>query len=246
MSNSRATENGAQEASECSLTKAVHDISVHGYAQNEALKEKQKELSSLQAVLSDVEKKGEKAELELRSKLREILKLEGDMEHLQWQIQLLHHRCTSICSTNTELQLRIDEEEETAHLTLAGYNTYRNKMEGHRAVVLHATSQTESHKLLEEKRALVRILTQRKEELREDLENPHGNTMQTARREIDALKRKITVLKKTVAEKREQLQKESETHTQIKKDIEIQNRRYEAIVKRLHCQLRKTQAVHRI
>lgn len=40
-------------------------------------------------------------------------------------------------------------------------------------------------------------------------------------RENNALKVEISVMKKTVAEKRKQLLKETETHTQIKKDTEV-------------------------
>lgn len=39
--------------------------------------------------------------------------------------------------------------------------------------------------------------------------------------EIDALKEEISVTRRTAAEGREQLRKELETHTQIKKDIEV-------------------------
>ncbi|XP_044200477.1 coiled-coil domain-containing protein 122-like [Thunnus albacares] len=243
MSNFKASEDGTRQ--QCSLTKAVEDVSQRGYAQTEALKERQKTLSSLKVSLSDVEKKAEEAEQELRSKVRELLMLEGEVEHLELQRRVLHDRCASISADNTKLQIRISEEEEKACTALAGFNTYRNKMEGHRAAVLHAESQTEAHKELEEKRALVRMLTQTKEELKEDLENPNGNTVQMAKREINALKGEITVMRKSVAERREQLRKEFVTQSQIKKDIQIQNRRYEAIIKRLRCQLSKAQAVHR-
>ncbi|XP_018549039.2 coiled-coil domain-containing protein 122 [Lates calcarifer] len=245
MSNLRASEDGAQENPDFSLTKAVEDVSQHGYTQTEAFKKKQKTLSSLQAALSDVERKGEMAEQELRSKVRDILMLEGDMEHLERQKKVLLDRCVSISKDNTELQNHICEEEESARMAQAGFNTYRNKMEGHRAAVLHAARQTEAHKELEEKRALVRMLIQKKEQLKEDLENPNGNTVHMAKRELDALKEEISVRRKAIAVRREQLQKEFKTHTQIKKDIEIQNRRYEAIIKRLHCQLSRAQAVHR-
>ncbi|XP_076579101.1 coiled-coil domain-containing protein 122 [Chaetodon auriga] len=223
----------------------VEDISQHGYAQTEALKEKQKSFSSLQETLSDVEKKGEMAERELRSKVREILLLEGEMEHLERQAKVLYDRCASISKENTELQIAISEEEENARMALARFSAYRTKMEGHRAAVLNVASQTEAHKVLEEKRALVRMLAQKKEELRGDLENPNGNTVQMAKREIDALQGEISLMRKTTAERKQQLRKEFETQTQIKKDIEIQNRRYEAIVKRLHCQLSRAQAAHR-
>lgn len=121
------------------------------------------------------------AEQELRSKVRDILMLEGDMEHLERQKKVLLDRCVSISKDNTELQNHICEEEESARMAQAGFNTYRNKMEGHRAAVLHAARQTEAHKELEEKRALVRMLIQKKEQLKEDLENPNGNTVHMAK-----------------------------------------------------------------
>uniref|UniRef100_A0AAQ4NXI0 Coiled-coil domain containing 122 n=1 Tax=Gasterosteus aculeatus aculeatus TaxID=481459 RepID=A0AAQ4NXI0_GASAC len=228
-----------------SLTKAVEDISQHGFAQTEALKERQKTLLSLQASLLDVERKGEVAEQELRSKVREFLMLEAETEHLERQTNLLRGRCGAIGKENTELQSSISEEEESAGMARARFNAYRSKMEGHRAAVWQAASRTEAHRELEEKRKLVRMLTQKKEELKEDLEDPNGNTVQRAKSENDALKTEILDRREAIAKKRAQVQKEFEAHTQIKKDVEIQNRRYEAIVKRLHCQLSRAQAVHR-
>ncbi|XP_073318225.1 coiled-coil domain-containing protein 122 [Pagrus major] len=245
MSNYKGIENGTQEKPEFSLTRAVEDVIQHGYAKTEALREKQRTLSTLQATLSDVEKKRELAEREPRSKAREILLLEAEMDHLEWQTKALHDSCASISKQITDLLIGISEEEEGARMALAGFSSYREKMEAHRAAVLRAASQTEAHKELEEKRALVRMLMQKKEELREDLENPNGNAVQMAKRKIDALKGEISMKRKTTAERKEQLRKEFETQTQIKKDIEIQNKRYEAIVKRLHCQLGRAQAVHR-
>nr|XP_020476194.1 coiled-coil domain-containing protein 122 [Monopterus albus] len=245
MSNLSVSEDGTQENLGFSLSKAVEDVSQHGYVQIEALGEKQKTLSCLQATLSDAEKKGERAEQELRSKVREILVLEGGIEHLERQTEVLQVCCASISKDNTELQIHISEEEEKARMAVEVFTIYRNKMESHRADVQRVASQTEAHKELEERRALVRMLTQKKDDLKEDLENPNGKTVQLAKREIDALKGKIAVMRKTIAEKREHLQKEFETHTQIKKDIEIQNKRYEAIVKRLHCQLSRAQAAYR-
>lgn len=135
----------------------------------------------MQTTLSDVEKKGETAEQELRATVREILMLEGEMEPLERQMKVLRDRCASISKENTGLQIGVSEEEENARVALAGFNTYRKKMEGHRAAVMHAASQTEAHKVLQEKRVLVRMLTQKKEELKADLENPNGNTVQMAK-----------------------------------------------------------------
>ncbi|XP_047432724.1 coiled-coil domain-containing protein 122-like [Mugil cephalus] len=228
-----------------SLTKAVEDVSQHGYAQTEALKEKQRTLSSMQAKLSDVEKKVEMAEQGLRSKVREIITLEDETEHMERRAKLRRDRCASIRERSAELRILASEEEEAAAVALARFSAYRGKMERHRAAASHAASQTEARKELEEKKELVRMLRRKKEELREDLDDPNGNAVQAAKREIDALKEQICAKRKVVAERREQLRKESEGHAQIKKEIEIQNKRYEAIIKRLCCQLSRAQAVHR-
>ncbi|XP_068165923.1 coiled-coil domain-containing protein 122 [Antennarius striatus] len=244
MSKCGASEDGTQEKPEFSLTKAVEDVSQHGFAQSEALKEKQKTLRSLQAALSDVEKKAETAEQELRSKTREVVILEAEMENLQQQNKILQDRCASTTRENTELQTAIREEEEEFQIVLGEWDTYRKKMKNHREAVLHSVSQTEAHQVLEEKREQVRKLMEKKEELKEDLKNPYGNTAQVAKREIEVLKEEISVMRRTTAKRREQLQKEFETQNLLKKDIEIQNKRYEAIVKRLHCQLSRAQAGH--
>ncbi|KAM8904419.1 coiled-coil domain-containing protein 122 [Spinachia spinachia] len=228
-----------------SLTKAVEDVSQHGFAQTEALKETQKTLLSLQASLSDVERKGETAEQELRSKVREFLLQEAETEHLERRMNLLRGRCGAIGKENIALHSSISEGEERACTARARFDAYRSKMAGHREAFLRAASRTEAHRELEEKRKLVRMLTQKKEELTEDLEDPNGNTAQRATRENAALKREIFARREEIAKNRAQLQKEFENHTKIKKDVEIQNRRYEAIVKRLHCQLSRAQAVHR-
>lgn len=103
------------------------------------------------------------------------------MEDLERQIEVLHDRHLVISKENPQLQISISEEEERAHVALEGFNTYRGKMEGHKAAVLHATSQTGSHKELEEKQALVRQLRQEKEDLEQDLENPNGSTVKAAK-----------------------------------------------------------------
>ncbi|KAM6957936.1 coiled-coil domain-containing protein 122 [Tautogolabrus adspersus] len=245
MSNFSANEDETVVKPEFSLTKAVEDVSLHGCAQTAALKDKEKILSSLQSTLKDVEMEVEIVEQDLRAKVRDTLLLEGEIEHLERQRKVLHDRCVSFSKDNSKLQTSIMEVEESAHIALEMSSTYRKKMDGHRAALQHATSQTRAQKELEEKRELVRMLTQKKEELKEDLENPDGNTVQMEKREIDALNEEISERRKSTEEKREKLHQEFGLHTQIKKDIEIQNRRYEAIVRRLHCQMSRAQAVHR-
>lgn len=88
--------------------------------------------------------------------------------------------------------------------------------------------------------------------------------------EMEALKVEISVMKKTAAERGENQLMETETHIQIREDIEvrkfwnrscsplqililqqlqvcfqIQNRRFEAVVRRLQLRLRRAQTAHR-
>lgn len=120
-------------------------------------------------------------EKELRSKIREILTKEAEIEQLEQQKKVLNDRRTSISKENAGLQRRIGEEEEDARKVLAQFSTYRKKMEGHRLAVWLAASQGEAQKVLEEKKASVRKLKKKREELREDLENPNGSTVERAK-----------------------------------------------------------------
>lgn len=95
----------------------------------------------------------------------------------------------------------------------------------------------------------------------------HVSPFNNLQRAMEALKVEVSDMKKTAAEKRQRLRKETETHVQMKEDTEvrkvwnlwcppvqantvfgcfqIQNRRFEAIVRRLHLQLGRAQAAHR-
>ncbi|KAM9328360.1 coiled-coil domain-containing protein 122 [Pholidichthys leucotaenia] len=243
MANVQTSEDGIQEQPLCSLTKAVEEVSQHHIAKTEELKEEQRTLVSLQEILSDIEKSGERADQELRAKVREILILEGEFEDLEQQTKILIDQYASISKENTALHIQISEEEERIQVALAGFSTYQQKMEGHRMAVSHAAQQTEAHRNLQEKKELVQMLKQKKKELKENLENPNGDTVQ--RREIDALKEEISMRRTALVERRDRLQKEFQAQAQIKRDMEIQNRRYEAIIKRLCCQLNRVQSANR-
>lgn len=122
-----------------------------------------------------MEKNADAAEQQLRSTLREILIMEAEMENLQLGTGALRSRCTSISVENTRLLVNIREQEEEAAAALEGFAAYRNKMQTHRVATALAACQTQEYKALEESRALVRRLTQQREELRENLDK--GNTV---------------------------------------------------------------------
>lgn len=146
---------------------------------------------NFQAAVSETERNAEAAEQQLRSHLREILILEAEMEILEQEMKVLQGRCASISVENTRLQAEIREEEDVAQVALEGFGTYRKKMEAHRVAVMQASSRTDEHRALEERRASVRRLTQERDELREDLGNPRGNTAQRAK--VEEVDQKVMV-----------------------------------------------------
>ncbi|XP_061634251.1 coiled-coil domain-containing protein 122-like isoform X1 [Phyllopteryx taeniolatus] len=240
MSNSPAY-TGAQ--SPLLVGQALEDISQRDNIETEMLQKEQETLSALQVTLSDVQKNSDEAEKKLKCKVRDLLIMEDDMIHLEQKMQAGRDCCASITAEKTKLLEQIIEEEEKACMARAQFDIYQRKMEGHRQAVLNVVGQTDI--CMQEKRALVQELRNAKEELKEDLKNPKGNRVQTAKREIDTLKREIGVMRENIAQRREDQQKVLETHAQIKKEIESQNKRFEAISKHLHCQIIKAQAVHR-
>ncbi|XP_061687238.1 uncharacterized protein LOC133506796 isoform X3 [Syngnathoides biaculeatus] len=198
---------------------------------------------SLLVTLSDVQKNCDEAEKKLRHKMRDLFILEDDMIHLEQQMQAGRDYCASITAEKTKLLEQIFEEEEKASMAQAQFDLYRRKMEGHRQAIMHAVGQTDI--CMQDKRALVQKLRMAKEELKEDLKNPNGNKVQMAKGEINALTMEVGVMRKNIVQMKENKQKVLETHAQIKKDIEGQNKHFETISKDLHCQIGKAQAVHR-
>ncbi|KAM9831009.1 coiled-coil domain-containing protein 122 [Syngnathus typhle] len=229
--------------SQLSVDQVLENINQQNIIETEILQKENETLNSLQVTLLDVQKKSDEAEKKLKRTARDLLIMEDDMIHLEQKMQAGRDQCVSITVENTKLLEQINEGEEKACMQRAQFDLYRKKMEDHRQAVLRVVGQTDT---CEEKRTLVQKLRKAKEELKEDLKNPHGVNVQSAKREIAALRVEIEEMMKNILQKRESLQKELETHAQIKQDIEGQTKRFDAISKHLHCQISKTQAARRL
>ncbi|MBN3322226.1 CC122 protein, partial [Atractosteus spatula] len=166
------------------------------------------------------------------------------MAALQKQSECEEARSRALYKENVELRLQIEQEEENFQLLLAGYNTYRNKMAAHRDVVSRREGRAAAQKKRCKKADSVKKLKVKMEELRTDLQRPDGifSTFVSEQREIDDIKVQISKMRNTIRDKTALLLKEQDIHAQLKMDIEIENRRCEAILKRLHCQLKKAQS----
>ncbi|MGH0173602.1 UNVERIFIED_CONTAM: hypothetical protein FKN15_065584 [Acipenser sinensis] len=202
----------------------------------------EREREELKLQLSELEKQNEAVMLEFWATEKHIGKLGDEIEHRRKHSENLEAQTQTLYMENVNLQLSIEQEEEHFQMLLAGYNTYRNKRDAHREVIAYVEGKTATTRELLEKREIVKKLREKKEELRIDLENPEGNVVRQVQGDIYNLKIKISEVKETVNKKIACLVKEQEVHIQLKKEVEMQNRRCEAILKRLHCQLNKTQS----
>ncbi|XP_041936925.1 coiled-coil domain-containing protein 122 [Alosa sapidissima] len=228
-----------------SLTGTLEEVSLQGEIQANELREKQQTLSELQDTLSDLKSSCEAVDFELKKSNSQLSGVLCEIEQIKRHNSGLESRLHEINSENMKLRLQIQEQVERQQSTLARYSAYRNKMEDHRMAVAEAESQMPIYKELMEARQQVQQLREKRDALAIDLQNPEGEAVKQAQQEIDDLERQVSVKSKMVEDKQAFLRKEREVQAQLRKDIEIQHKRYDAIVKRLRCQLSKAQSNHR-
>ncbi|XP_072539085.1 coiled-coil domain-containing protein 122 [Salminus brasiliensis] len=228
-----------------SLSSALHAVFQQGESQALVLKEKQHVLDSIQATLTEKVKSHEAVAHNIKLKERQISGITCEVEHIHIRIKAQLIEIHAILMENRNLQHTIEEHLEKSQCLLAEYNTYRNKIESYKANVSEMENQSPIHKELMEKRKESKRLRKFREQLSIDLQNPEGNAVQRAQREIDQFTTKILFSKELVGEKMVLLEKEKQVNLQLRKEKEIHNRRCEAIVKRLRCQLNKAQSSHR-
>ncbi|XP_062384330.1 coiled-coil domain-containing protein 122-like [Sardina pilchardus] len=228
-----------------SLVGTLEEFSQQGEIQANELREKQQTLIELQNTLSDLKGSCEAVHFELKNSKSQHSGLLCEIEQIKRHNSSLESRLHEINSENMKLQLLLQEQKERQQSTLARNDIYRKKMEDHKMAVAEAESQTPIYKELTEARQWVQQLKEKRDALVIDLQNPEGEAVKQAQQEIDDLERQVSVKRKMVEDKQTFLRKEGEVHTQLRKDIEIQHKRYDAIVKRLRCQLSKAQSNHR-
>ncbi|XP_037655775.1 coiled-coil domain-containing protein 122 isoform X2 [Choloepus didactylus] len=125
------------------------------------------------------------------------------------------------------------------------HNAYYAKIKAYKDSLGEIESKWSFMTELQEKRALVTKLKTIKEELTQDLQNPEGNQIKQVQEDIMKLKDKILTVNESIREKTCFLEEEKKSHEKLRKEIEVQHKRYDAILKRLRCQVNKLQANRR-
>ncbi|XP_028610094.1 coiled-coil domain-containing protein 122 [Grammomys surdaster] len=163
------------------------------------------------------------------------------MENSKLQCGLLEAQIGSLYSESLKLKFDTETAQEKFEEQMIKYNAYYIKIKAYKDNLGEIKSQCSFMTELYEKRDLIKNLKTMKEDLMENLQDSQGNCTIQIQEDISKLKNKIMTIKESIIEKTSFLEEEKKTHEKLRKEIEVQHKRYDAILKRLHCQVNKIQ-----
>ncbi|XP_012578825.1 PREDICTED: coiled-coil domain-containing protein 122 [Condylura cristata] len=228
-----------------SLTDAVEQVAKQQQSQTSEIEKNKKILLDLQNELHELEKQIISVSEEAKETERQIYQQDVTIENTKLHCGNLETQIRSLHTENVKLKFDIEAAQEELEEHMIRYNEYYAKIEAHKDSLGDVERKWPFMTELHEKRDLVKKLTTMKEELMQDLQNPEGNWMKKVQEDIAKLKDKIKSVKESIIEKSCFLEEEKQTHEKLRKEIEVQHKRYGAILKRLHCQVNKLQSNRR-
>ncbi|KAI5130818.1 coiled-coil domain-containing protein 122 isoform X1 [Manis pentadactyla] len=228
-----------------SLTDAVEQVAQQQQSQTSELEKNKKVMFHLQNELHELEKQIASVSAETKERERQIYQQDAAIENTKLQCENLETQVKSLHTENVKLKFDIEAAQEDFEEHMLRYNEYYAKMKVHKDSLAEIESKWSFMTELHEKRDLVKKLMTMKEELTQDSQNPEGNQMKQVQEDITKLKAQIITVKESIIEKTCFLEEEKNTHEKLRKEIEVQHKRYGAILKRLHCQVNKLQSNRR-
>ncbi|XP_012915300.1 coiled-coil domain-containing protein 122 isoform X2 [Mustela putorius furo] len=225
-----------------SLTDAVEQVAKQQQSQTSEIEKNKKVLFHLQNELHDLEKQIASVSAETKEIEKQICQQDAAIENAKLQCGNLETQIKSLHTENVKLKFDIEAAQEDFEEHKLRYNEYYAKIKEHKVSLGAIESKWSFMTVLHEKRDLVKKLKKMKEELMQNLQNPGGNHIKQLQEDITELKDKIITVKESITEKTCFLEEEKKTHEKLRKEIEVQHKRYGAILKRLHCQVNKIQS----
>ncbi|NXJ79984.1 CC122 protein, partial [Trogon melanurus] len=222
-----------------SLIEVVKQVAEQQQSQASEIEKSKTVLFQLQAKLRELEKEMNSIMLEIKTTEREIYWQDEAIEVAKYHCENLEAQVGALYSEILKLRCDAETAQEEFEMTFARNNEYREKIKAHKHLFWEMESKMPVMIELARKKAVVKELNTKKEELLRDLQNPEGSVTKQLQEEITLLKRGITTLKELISKKTDSLEEEKKMHAKLRKEIEVQNKRYNAILKRLHCQLNK-------
>ncbi|XP_038166093.1 coiled-coil domain-containing protein 122 isoform X3 [Arvicola amphibius] len=163
------------------------------------------------------------------------------MENSRLRCGLLEAQIESLYSESVKLKFDLETAQENFKEKMIKYNAYYAKIKAYKDSLGEIDSKCSFMTQLYEKRDLIKSLKTMKEDLMENLQNPQGSYATQIQEDISKLMNKIMTVKDSIIEKTYFIEEEKKTHEKLRKEIEVQHKRYDAILKRLRCQVNKIQ-----
>ncbi|KAI4538670.1 hypothetical protein MG293_010937 [Ovis ammon polii] len=219
-----------------SLTDAVEQVAKQQQSQISEIERNRKILFHLQNELHELETQIASVSAETKETERQIYQQDAAIQNTRLQCGDLENQIKSLHAENVKLKSDIETAQENFEEQMIRYNEYYAKIKAYKDSLREVENKWSFMTELNEKRDLVKKLKTMKEELKLDLQNPEGNLMRQAQEDITKLKDEIATVEESISEQTCFLQEEIKTHEKLRKEIEVQHKRYGAILKRLHCQ----------
>ncbi|XP_059129287.1 coiled-coil domain-containing protein 122 isoform X3 [Peromyscus eremicus] len=191
--------------------------------------------------LHDLEKQIAAIAAEAKETEKQMHQQDAAMENSRLHCGLLEAQIESLYSESVKLKFDTETAQEQFEEQMIKYNAYYAKIKAYKDSLVETESKCSFMTELYEKRELIKNLKTMKEDLREDLQNPQGRYATQIQEDISKLTNKIMTVKDSIIEKTYFIEEEKKTHERLRKEIEVQHKRYDAILKRLHCQVNKIQ-----
>ncbi|XP_054829439.1 coiled-coil domain-containing protein 122 [Eublepharis macularius] len=228
-----------------SLAEVVKQVALQQQTQASEIGKSKAILGQLQAQLRDLE-------THTNTLVAETKAIESQICHQDEAVTATNHHCETL-QTQTKalyaenLTLKFDTEmlQEEFKIMLLRNEAYNKNILAHKDRFGEVESKWPLMVEVANKRATVKELIAKKEELMSALQNPEGNSLDSVQNEIVCLEKEINALKEDVSGKENILQDEKNVQVCLRKEIEVENKRCGAILKRLHCQVNKLQASQR-
>ncbi|XP_056099487.1 coiled-coil domain-containing protein 122, partial [Rhinichthys klamathensis goyatoka] len=204
------------------LNNALQEVLHQGATRARELRDAQQQLHALQASLVDVDQSCECVCSAVSLKEKQLSVVHCDTDRIRSSIISLNTHIESVLLENLWLTHSVEEQQEQMRSQLAEFSSYRAETLGFRSAVSALETRALVHQELQQKQQEVCVL----EEMKTDLQNPAGSAVRQAQKEIDFLKANILEGRRTLRERKAQLEEEQRTHTQLRREIEVKRALY--------------------
>ncbi|XP_061485871.1 coiled-coil domain-containing protein 122 isoform X2 [Rhineura floridana] len=225
---------GMANPNSSSIDEAVKQIAKQQQAQAAEIEKSKTVLVRLQTQLQDLETQVKGVVANRKATERQIYHEDEAITIIKDHCENLEIQITALYVENVKLAFDMEMLQEEYKIMLLRNGAYYSKIAAHRHHFVEAENKLPLMIELTKKKAAIKDMMTNKEELMSVLQNPED--------EVVCLEAEIGVLKEAISVKENALRDEKNVHARLRKEFEVQNKRYEAILKRLHSQVNKFQS----